>query len=103
MGRIRRQICILRNDLGTFTSKELQENCGVTQVTIDTFKRYLQKRWYKCRTTRKKGLLNSKDLANQLCFERKVKRNFKHGSISLWTHGISMCVDAVGFEFKRNP
>ena len=101
MGRIRRQICILCNDLGTFTSKELQENCGFTHVTKDTFRRYLQKGWYKCRRTRKKGLLNSKDLTNQLRFVRKVKRNFKHGSIPF--HVVSMCVDAVGFEFKTNP
>ena len=103
MRRIRRQICILRNDVGTFTSEELQEYCGVTHVTNDTFRRYRQRGVYKCRRTRKKGLLTSKDLANRLRFVRKVKRNFKHGSISLWTHGISMYLDAVGFEFKRNP
>lgn len=101
---IRRSILHLRNESGTFTSGELQESCGLTkQISNSGFRKYLHKAGYRCRRTRKKGMLTYGDLVKRLRFVKKVRKNFKTGSAPLWQKGISMYVDGVGFEYKRNP
>ena len=104
--QIKRQIVLLRKRNGTFTSNTLQEEAGATHISNSVFRRYLRRLGYGYRRTRKKGLLTAKDKKLRLRFARKVKRNFKYndrGSHILWTRGISMYVDAVGFEYKCNP
>lgn len=103
---IKRQITVLRDTIGTFTSKQLQEEAGVMHISNSTFRRVLRQMGYGYRRTRKKGLLTKLDLYKRLKFARKVKRMFNYherGSYILWTRGISMYVDGVGFEYKSNP
>jgi len=83
MRHLCRNISKMRTDVGTFTSKELQEACGFTQIKNSTFRLYLQRAGYGWRKTRKKGLLMRHDLKKRLTFVRKVKRNFPHGSLLL--------------------
>ena len=102
---VKRQIQALRCQLGTFTSIELQHAAGLTNISNSMFRRYLRKLGYGYRRTRKKGLISRSDLKKRLHFAKKVKRVFKPqgSSINLWTRGISMYVDGVGFEYKMNP
>ena len=104
--RIKRHLVNLRNTMGSFTSNILQYEAGVTHATNSTFRRHLHKMGYGYRKTRRKGLLTFQDFQKRLRFARKVKRVFSRharGSFTLWTRGISMYVDGVGFEFKVNP
>lgn len=104
MRLVKRNIKRLRNEYGTFTSVELQHSCGISnRITNSGFRKYLHKAGYRCRRTRKKGLLKAADLVRRHHFALKVKRNFKNGSLPLWTRGISMYADGVGFEYKMNP
>ena len=103
---IKRQIAVLRAQHGTFSSTTLQSETGIGHVSNATFRRELQKLGYGYRRTRKKGMLTQKDYRKRLKFARKVKRVFKQHdreSHILWTRGISMYVDGVGFEYKINP
>ena len=78
MRLVRRNIGQMRKDLGTFTSVELQESCGMKDIISNSgFRKYLHKAGYRYRRTRKKGLLSYGDLVRRIRFVRKVKKNFK--------------------------
>ena len=101
---MKRNIEKLRREYGTFNSVELQHACSMeSQISNSGFRKYLHKAGYRYLRTRKKGLLKRCDLIKRLRFVRKVKRNFKNGNLILWTKAISMYVDGVGFEYKKNP
>ena len=100
---IGRQVAILRNDMGTFSSTHLQQSCGIKHVSNTTVRRCLHDLGYGYRRTRKKGILKPTDLRKRLEFVRKIQRMYQQQSMNLWTYGISMYVDAVGYEYKTNP
>ena len=102
---IKQQIYALRETMGTFTLNILQEEAGVNgsnsalQIT-------LCRMGYGYRRTRKKGTLTRCDKFKRFKFAKKVKRLFSNhdcGSRKLWTRGISMYVDGVGFAYKSSP
>ena len=96
------QLQVLRRDVGTFNSCELQESCGMGDVYNSTFRRHLRKYMnYGYYRTQKKGVLTRDDLKARLKFAQKVRR--KNLGLEFWTEGISMYVDACGFEYKSNP
>ena len=102
--QIKRQISVLRLELGSFTSKQLQESAGLThQLSNSAFRRYLHKLGYGYRRTRKKGLLTLLDAKKRLRVVRKIKRLYRSNSMFLWTKQISMYIDGVGYEYKSNP
>lgn len=104
--QIKRQIAVLREERGTFSSCELQESCDLHMISNSAFRRALHRLGYGYRRTRKKGLLSNADVRNRLRYVRKLKRLYKgqnEGTLKLWTEQINMYLDGVGFEFKANP
>ena len=100
---IKRNISKLRISHGTFTSKDLQQAAGLTEKMSNfTFRRGLHKMGYKWRNTRRKGRLLPSDLKLRLNYCRKMKRQNLAGN-NLWTEGIALYIDGVGFEYKQNP
>ena len=100
---VRRQIKILREFEGSFTSKRLQLSLPEIQkkASNQTFRRHLAHLGYGYRNTRRKGILKQKDLNNRLKFAKRMK---KLGlGIEFWKKGISFYLDAVGFIYKKNP
>lgn len=99
---IKRNISILRETNGTFSSKDLQQSVGLSdKMSNSTFRRGLYKMGYSWRNTRRKGKVLPSDLKKRLEFCRKVKRNNLNGDF--WTHGLALYIDGVGFEYKSNP
>eukprot|EP00111_Clytia_hemisphaerica_P007141 TCONS_00020741-protein len=98
---VKRQISILRNTDGTFSSIRLQAHSTGTKTSNSTFRRYLRRMGYGHRTTRRKGILKQKDLEKRLKFAKKVKR-LGLGA-DFWKEGISFYLDATGFVYKKNP
>ena len=104
--QVKRQISVLREQCGTFSSKELQDSCGLNSISNSAFCRYLHRLGYSYRRTRKKGVLKMSDIRKRLRFVRKIRRLYKYHenqSLVLWTKQISMYLDGVGFEYKSNP
>jgi len=99
--QVKRQIQILREMEGTFTSQRIQADSVGKKVSNSTFRRVLHKLGYGYRRTRKKGLLSKNDMKARLKFARRIKR-LKLGQ-EFWAKGISFYLDATGFEYKRNP
>ena len=98
---ILRQVPILRETVGSFTTKRLRVTAGIgNQVCDKTIRRVLRSAGYGFYHSRKKGLLKKKDLKDRLQFARKVKRLL---SKKFWTEGISFYLDAAGFLHKYNP
>lgn len=65
-----------------------------------TIRRCLNKQGFKYLHLRKKGILYPDDLTKRTKFAKKCKRVLRE---DFWKSGISMYLDGVGFEFKRNP
>ncbi len=100
---VRRQIKILREFEGSFTSKRLQTSMPTIQAKVSnpTFRRHLSNMGYGYRSTRRKGILKQNDLKKRLQFAHKLK---KLGlGLDFWKKGISFYLDAVGFIYKKNP
>lgn len=97
------QIKRLREFEGTFSSMRLQASIPSLAMTVSnaTFRRALRKMSYRCRRTRRKGVLSWKDLKRRLKFARKIRR--LNLGFKFWTEGISFYLDAVGFVYKKNP
>ena len=99
MRKVRRSVSLLRESHGSFSSQVLQHCTGqLSHVSNSTFRRYLRRMGYGYRVTRRKGMLLRKDLRARAKWCRRVQRYQ-----NLWTDGIAMYVDAVGFEYKTNP
>ena len=98
---ILRQIPILRKEYGSFTSKRVQVESGLTdKVSNRTVRRCLNGNGYGYRRSRKKGLLVKKDLSKRVAFARKVRKLLPE---DFWKTGISFYLDAAGFTYKTNP
>ena len=97
---ILRQVPILREQCGSFTSKKVQLHSVGDRVHNRTVRRVLNKNGYGYRRARKKGLMSRKDLIERKRFAAKVKRLLPE---NFWTTGISFYLDGVGFCYKTNP
>ena len=96
---IKRCVPALRESHGSFSSQILQREAQMEQtVSNSTFRRYLRRMGYGYRVARKKGMLLQRDLKSRMRWCRRAHKH-KH----LWTEGVAMYIDAVGFEFKTNP
>ena len=98
--KILRTIPRLRKTVGSFfTSKRLQEECGVSHVCNRTRRRILNKHKYFYTVKRKKGIVTFNDRKKRMAFVRRCKRF----GPELWTQRISFYFDGVGFAHKTNP
>ena len=98
---MKRQISVLREFEGSFSSRRLQSQSLGDRVSNSTLRRGLRKLGYRHYRTRKKGLLSKCDVKNRLKYARKIKK--LELGFDFWTKGISFYLDATGFEYKRNP
>ena len=97
---ILRQVIILREQGGSFTSKKVQVNTVGNKVCNRTVCRCLNEEGCGYRNARKKGLMSKRDLKERKQFATKVKKQLPD---TLWTEGISFYLDGVGFCYKTNP
>ena len=101
--KIKRQVLVCREHYGSFSSRDLQVECGMDKSMSNlTFRRILKENKIRWLNTRKKGVLSKKDMKLRRKWYRKSVR---HNGLSkqFWQEGIAMYVDAVGFQYKRNP
>lgn len=98
---IKRQILILRQTQGTFSSADLQTPCGLSETMSNTtFRRAMNKLGYEWRNTRRKGKVLHNDLKKRMEFCRKLNQKTLN-NVEFWSCGIAL--DGVGFEYKSNP
>ena len=100
---LKRGITVMREQHGTFSSKQLQEHCGLGHVSNSTVRRAIKRMGYKYLCSRKKGLMSVADMRQRVSFARKVQKRFgklKDHQLQLWKDGINVYVDAVGFQYK---
>ena len=92
---------ILRKEYGGFNIRRVKVAAGVSQGVCDeTIRKVFRDAGFKYCHSRKKGVLQRKDVKARLEFARKVKRLVAD---SLWTEGIAFYLDGVGFAHKYNP
>jgi transposase len=96
-----RSITSLRQKEGSFTSKRVQVESGVSHVSGRTIRNCLNEDGYWYLQTRKKGLLHAKDLKSRVKFCKKIRKQ-KLGD-EFWRTGISFYLDGKGFQYKSNP
>lgn len=96
-----RSITSLREKEGSFTSKRVQVESGVSHVSDRTIRNCLNEDGYWYLQTRKKGLLHAKDLKSRVKFCKKIRKQ-KLGN-EFWRTGISFYLDGKGFQYKSNP
>ena len=100
---IKRHITRLHRSHGTFRSKDLQQSVDlVGKMSNRTFRRGMNLMGYKWRNTRRKGKLLPSDIKLRLKYCRKMKKQNIPGD-KLWTEGIALYIDGVGYEYKQNP
>lgn len=97
-----RQVNILRETTGIFSSRHIQQKAGISErrVSNRTFRRYLNKRKYRYLQCRKKGQMTRADTKKRLQFARKVRMRLPK---NFWTDGISFYLDGVSWAHKTNP
>ena len=99
---ILRKIPVLRDTVGSFTTKRLREAASVTtNVCDETVRRFLHSAGYRYFHSRKKGLLTKEDLKKRTKFARRALN--LPDQKQLWRYGISFYFDAAGFQHKYNP
>ena len=100
--KIVRSIKVLREDLGSFTSRRVSIEAGIDSFFVCNriVRRELNRNGFKYQTTRRKGLTKESDFKDRLKFCRKIKR--RNLGTSLWSEHVSFYLDGVGFEFKTN-
>ena len=90
----------LRKSSAAFSSKRIQEEAGLSQITCNkTVRRVLRKHGYKYVQTRKKGLLMETDKRHRLAFAKLHSKKEE----AFWTTNINFYFDGVGFAHKYNP
>ena len=97
---ILRSLHSLRESVGTFSSREIQEHCGLLSTASNrTIRRCLNENKYGYFQCRRKGLLTKEDLVKPLKFARKCKRL----PANFWTEGVSFYLDGTGWVHKTDP
>jgi len=96
-----RQVPILRETVGSFTTPRLRVAAGIApNVCDETVRRVLRDAGYRYYHSRKKGLLTKKDLQLRLRFARRIKRLLPQ---NFWQDGIGFYLDGAGFQHKYDP
>ena len=96
-----RSITSLRQKEGSFTSKRVQVESGVSHVSGRTIRNCLNEDGYWYLQTQKKGLLHAKDLKSRVKFCKKIRKQKLDDEF--WRSGISFYLDGKGFQYKSNP
>ena len=95
-----RSLVSLRENVGTFSSRDIQNDCGLQhKVSNDRIRRCLKKYKYGYFQCRKKGLLTKEDLVKRLKFAKKCKQLPEN----IWTERVSFYFDGTGWVHKTNP
>ena len=95
---ILRQVEVLRDTVGHFTSKRVRMSAGVRSCVSDgCVCRVMHRAGLRYRHSRRNSLLTRKDLKIRLTFARKVKRIL---NLEFWKCGISLYLDGVSFTHK---
>lgn len=98
--QIMRSMNTLMNDIGTFSSVDLQKHAGLVGTCSNrTVRRFLNKNNYGYYQCRKKGQMTPEDLEKRLLFCKKCKQL----PDDFWEKGISFYLDGTGFAHKTNP
>ena len=98
---ILRQVEVLRDTVGHFTSKRVRMSAGIgSRVSDECVRRVMHRAGLRYRRSGRKGLLTRNDLKIRLAFARKVKRKLIP---EFWKCGISFYLDGVSFTHKLNP
>ena len=91
----------MRRNIGNcFTSGKIKTEAGVSHISDQTVRHYLNKHGYYFRHSKKKGLVTAKDRLNHVKFARNVLSRLIS---EFWTEGISFYLDGVGFVHKTKP
>ena len=100
--RIIRTLKSLRKNEGSFTSRRIQEEAGLSHaVSNRTVRRHLTSNGFRYLRSRKKGLLNWSDLQKRLHFCKKIER--RNLGSEFWRTEVSIYLDGKGFQYKSNP
>ena len=95
-----RSLVSLRENVGTFSSRDIQNDCGLQhKVSNDRIRRCLKKHKYGYFQCRKKGLLTKEELVKHLKFAEKWKQLHEN----IWTEGVSFYFDGTGWVHKKKP
>lgn len=80
---------------------DIQNECNLTHVGNRNIRNCLRRNGVRFLRSKKKGILNLKDLKKRRAYCRKaVDRNLGEG---FWTQNISFYLDGKGFQYKTNP
>ena len=90
-----------RTEQGVFTSVNLQEHCGLNNMSNRTVRRHLNREGYGYRQCRKKGVLTYDDCQKRLAYANNIQQQNLH--TDFWKSGIGFYVDGVSFVHKTNP
>ena len=91
----------LRMEKGHFTTTDIQNECNLTHVANRNIRNCLRRNGVRFLRSKKKGILNLKDLKKRLAYCRKaIGRNLGE---EFWTRNISFYLDGKGFQYKTNP
>ena len=98
---LKREVQSLSEDDAAFTSRDIQHNIGALETMCNrTVRRAMKEAGFHYLHLRKKGVLYPEDLVKRLRFAKRCKRLLPP---DFWKKGISIYLDGVGFEYKRNP
>lgn len=96
-----RELRKCRATIGSFSSSRLRTAAGISpDVSLWSIRRALKRNGYSYLQSRKKGLLNRKDLKRRCRFAQKIRRLLVD---NFWESGISFYFDATSFVHKTNP
>lgn len=99
---IERELNKMRREQGTFHISDLMVSTGTLPSTISecSLRRKLNQKGYAYRQSRRKGVLEKKDLKKRLKFAKDcVKKYPPH----FWSDSIAFYLDGVTFVYKTNP
>ena len=98
--RLLRLVKKLRAEEPNWTVKRLMERADVTDISVRSIRRFLNKNEFHYLQARKKGLLTDKDRKLRVAFAKKM---LKDQPTDFWCNKIAFYLDGVGFVYKRNP
>ena len=90
----------LRHSTGSFSSKTIKVETGITEVSDRTIRRVLNKNGFFYLQCRKKGLLTHADKHKRVQFARHILRHYNN---DIWTKSVCFYLDATSFVHKFNP
>ena len=97
--RLIRNIAKIRKTNKNWTSKDLMRMTDITQVSIRSIQRILNRNGYYHLTARKKGVVSTADCQKRMRFAKAFRDKPK----TFWEEGIAFYFDGVGFLHKTDP